>query len=468
MMKDLQLKALDGGTTTVSGDKLSVLEAQFDGILLTPDDPTYGRHCEIWNGMIQRRPGLIARCTDTQDVQSIVRFSKTHNLLTSVRGGGHNVAGYSLCDGGVAIDMSPMNRVDVDSEKKISHVQGGATLGDMDRASQQHGLATPVGAVSATGIGGLALNGGYGFLSNLYGMTCDNILSAEIVTPEGEILEVNGTEHAELLWAIRGGGGNFGVVTRFDFRLYPVGPEVRVVFCLYDAADGLSIMRKWRDLNQAAPDEIGTLLSLGTVPVSDQFPEEIHGRDFVLVVAMYGGEQTQGAEEMKPWQELGPVLADFSANMPYLEAQQLFDEDYPDGLRYYWKSQYTDTLDDHLMEKLLKRSRVKPSVLSTIDIWCCRGAIARRDPNHGSFAYHEQGWMVNVEANWECEEDDHANMTWSRETLAEVPVTDGLRVYPNFPGLVEGGLEDARNAWGTNYLRLAVVKAEVDADNRFR
>src|SRR5690606_13781159 len=283
-----------------------------------------------------------------------------NDILLSVRGGGHNVAGHATNDGGIVIDFCDMKQVDVDPVKRIARVEGGATWGDVDAATQRYGLATPGGVYSKTGIAGLTLGGGYGWLRNKYGLSCDNLIGAEIVTASGERLRVNETDNADLLWGLRGGGGNFGIVTTFEFRLHPVGPQVSFVFVMHDGSDPEEMkraLRFYRDYHTTAPNEVSTILALGKIPPTEHFPEAIHETPFILLGGLYAGPTAEGERVLRPLRDFGTPLIDASGIMPYIQAQQAFDQDYPDGLRYYWKSLNLTRLDDEAIACIVEYAR---------------------------------------------------------------------------------------------------------------
>jgi hypothetical protein len=356
-------------------------DANLRGNLIRPGDPGYDEARAVWNGMIDRYPALIARPVSVEDVVTAVNFARDNNIALAVRGGGHNVAGHGTVDGGMVIDLSLIKDVLVDPEARTARAGGGATIADLDRATQQYGLATPMGVVSATGIAGLTLGGGMGWLRNKYGLSTDNLISAQVVTADGRIVTASQRENEDLFWGLRGGGGNFGIVTQFDYRLYPVGPEVAFTFVLHDSqGDRLKeAIRFYRDYAATAPDEVSSLASSGIVPPHPEaFPESIHGRPFVLFGAMYAGPPAQGERVMQPLRDFGQPLIDFSGIMPYLEVQQLFDTDYPDGMRYYWKSLNLTRLEDEVIDRFVEHARLQPSALSTADLWYAPSTAARR------------------------------------------------------------------------------------------
>lgn len=458
------------GKSGLDEAQVRAFAARLGGQLIRPGDEAYDEARAVWNGMIDRYPALIARCAGVDDVVASVNFARENELPVAVRGGGHNVAGHGTCDGGLVIDLSLMKEVQVDPEARRAIAGGGATIADLDQATQTYGLAAPMGVVSETGIAGLTLGGGYGWLRNKYGLSCDNLISAEVVTADGRVIKASETENADLLWGLRGGGGNFGIVTAFEFRLYPVGPDVAFTFVFHDGRgeNMKKAIQFYRDYSSTAPDEVSTLMATGIIPPHPElFPEAIHNRPFVLFGAMYAGPADEGQPVLQPLRDFGQPLIDFSNKMPYVEAQKVFDEDYPRGLRYYWKSLNLNRLDDEVIERIVKHARQQPSVFSTVDLWYIGGAVTRFDGQSSAFNGRQAAFLLSPEANWEEPADDQANITWLRDFIADMQeFSDGSR-YLNFPGFQEEGDEMMRQAFGPQYRRLAALKAKYDPANFF-
>ncbi len=336
-MADVQITTSEGGTSAFDSNALGAFAMSLRGPLLQPGDDGYDEARLLWNGMMDKRPALIARCTGTADVASAVNFARDHHLLLAVRGGGHNVAGNACCDGGLMLDLSLMKGVRVDPASSTVRVQGGATLGDVDRETQVFGLAVPAGVVSTTGIGGLTLGGGTGWQCRKRGLTVDNLLSVDIVTADGRARTASETENPDLFWAVRGGGGNFGVVTSFEFRAYPVGPTVMLCAPFYPLDMSARVIRAFRDFVREAPEEFGAALLFWSIPANPYFPEEHHGQPTVLPVAMYSGDLEEGERLTQPLRNLGTPLCDLSGPYPWTVLQSMFDPFVPkQALRYYW------------------------------------------------------------------------------------------------------------------------------------
>lgn len=452
----------------IDDEQLEQFEAGFHGDLIRPDDPDYDEARAVWNGMIDKRPGLIARCAGATDVISAVNFARENAVLVAVRGGGHNVAGTAVCDDGLVIDCSEMTGVRVDPEARMAWVQAGATWADLDHETQAFGLATPGGVVSDTGITGLTLGGGIGHLRCKYGLSCDNLRSVDLVTAEGEYLTASADEHEDLFWGLRGGGGNFGIVTGFEFELHLIGPEVATCLVFYPGDRLTEVLPAYREFVGNAPDEISTLVFAGELPDEEMFPaERVHEQKFAIM-GCYAGPADEGKSELTPLREFAEPIADFSGTMPYAEFQQLLDEDYPDGMRYYWKSLYLDELSETAINRIAYWAKAAPSPLSTVDVWQLGGAITDVGLEESAFAGRHVPFLLGVEANWEDPETDEANVEWVRDCLDDMRQFSDGSVYLNFPGFHEEGDEMMRTTFGPAYERLVALKDEYDPENLFQ
>jgi FAD/FMN-containing dehydrogenase len=467
-MADLRIVTLTGANAALGETVVERFGTGLRGELLRPDGTVYDEARKVWNGLIDKHPALIVRCAGVGDVVDSVNFARENDLLVAVRGGGHSVAGNAVCDGGLVIDLSPMKGVRVDPERRTVRAESGATLGDLDRETQVFGLATPMGVVSETGIAGLTLGGGIGWLRRKHGLSSDNLLSVDVVSAEGRFHTASETENADLFWGIRGGGGNFGVVTSFEYRLHPVGPEVMFCFVLYPGERTKEVLSFCQQYVAEDPEEVSPLAMVGRVPAVEMFPERWHGEPMVAVAAMHTGEAEEGERVLRPLRELGGAIADLSARMPYTVAQSLFDEDYPDSWRYYWKSQNISGLNDEVIEHLLTHAEAAPSDHSTVDVWYQGGAMSRIQASETAFGDRSAPVWVGVEANWEDAQDDEANIAWVRECVADMRRFSGGGAYLNFAGFFEEGDQLMREAFGENHKRLVELKNKYDPTNLFR
>jgi FAD/FMN-containing dehydrogenase len=445
---------------------------QFRGQIIQPDHAEYETARRVWNGVIDKYPALIVRPVDHDDVVLAVKLARESNLLLSVRGGGHNVAGHATNDGGLVIDMSSMKQIEVDPVRRIARAQGGVTWGELDAATQVYGLAAPGGVFSKTGIAGLTLGGGLGWLRNTYGLSCDNLIGAEVVTADGQMIHATSKENTELLWGLRGGGGNFGVVTTFEYQLHPVGPEVMFVFAFHEVETQDRMkesLRFFRDFCDQAPLEVNTIFAFGMIPPEpDHFPVHLHGRRFALFGAMYAGAPEDGKRVLQPLLDFGEPMLDANGVKPYIEVQQTFDHDYPDGMRYYWKSLNLQTLDEAAIDRIVDHAARQVSPYSTTDLWHIGGAVRSYGTQDSAFFGRNAAYVINPEANWIAPEDDDANIAWVRDYIAAMAdFSDGSR-YLNFAGFQEEGDDMMHKAFASHYERLSALKQKYDPQNLFR
>ncbi|MEA2519960.1 MAG: hypothetical protein QOF49_2040 [Chloroflexota bacterium] len=440
------------------------------GDVLLPGDSGYDDARAVWNAMIDRRPTVIVRCRTTADVVATVSFARDHRQPVSVRGGGHNVAGHAVADGAVMVDLSLMNNVEVDPERARVSVQGGATWAAVDRATQEFGLATPGGLISDTGVGGLTLSGGIGWLRSRYGLAIDNLVSAEVVTADGRIHRASCAEDEDLFWALRGGGGNFGIVTEFEFALHPVGPTVMFAAPMLPIEAGARPIRAWRDFLADKHGDIGSLIEFSTIPPTADYPEAAWGRRAFTIAALYAGDAEEGERILQPLLELGDPLVDFTGRMPYTDVQRLFDSVIPFGRhRCYWKSRYLSRLDDAAIDVIVAGNERPQSPNTLSSIWNFGGATAAVGAAATAFGDRSMPWMVSIDSIWDTPEQDAENIAWTRsfwERLA--PFADRGRIYLNFAGHGEDNDELTRRTFGPNYERLAAIKRRYDPTNMFR
>lgn len=452
--------------STLKVGKIAELQDGFNGALVLPGDAGYDAARRIWNAMIDRHPALIARCAAPSDVVRSVVFAREHGLPLAVRGGGHNIAGNAMCDDGLVVDLSRMRAPRIDVARRRITIEGGATLADLDAACQAHGLATPVGINSTTGIAGLTLGGGFGWLSRKFGMTIDNLESAQVVTATGQLLRADATEHPELFWALRGGGGNFGVVTDFEFRLHPVGPDLLSGLIVYPASEAKSVLEHYREFAEKAPDELSVWVIMRQAPPLPFLPESVHGKPIVALALLYAGDARQGEPLIQPLRNFGTPLGEQVGVQPYLAWQQAFDPLLTPGFRNYWKSHNFTKLQDGLFDVAIEHLGTLPSPQCEIFIGALGGATARPASDAMAYAHREVRFVMNVHGRWEHATDDGRCIGWARELFqASSPFASG-GVYVNFLSIDEG--DRVPSAYGPNYDRLVRVKRSYDPDNIFR
>ena len=443
------------------------LEAGFKGQLVRPGDAPYDELRAVFNGMIDRRPALIARCSDAHDVAEAVRFARDAALPLAVYGGGHGVTGNAVCDEGVVVDLRPMKGVDIDPEARTCRAEAGLTWGELDAATQEHGLAVTGGRVSTTGIAGLVLGSGSGWLERKLGFTVDNLVSVEMVTADGQIVIASETENEELFWGTRGGGGNFGVVTSFVFRLHSVGPIVLGGMLMYPAPMAPAVLRNFRDVMAGAPDEIGGGVALITAPPEEFVPEPVRGQPVVGVILCYAGPAEDGEEAMRPLREFGPPAMDMVQPMPYLAVQRLIDPGNQKGLRNYWTAEFLTGLPDSAIETICRYHLSKPSPLTQIVLMPGGGAVARVPADRMAIGQRQAPFNLHILSMWAEPGKDNDNIVWTKEFAAAIkPFTTG-RVYLNFIG--DEGEDRVKAAFGPQtYARLQKLKDRYDAGNLFR
>ncbi|HML22442.1 MAG TPA: FAD-binding oxidoreductase [Aggregatilinea sp.] len=450
-------------------DKALALQQAMRGQVILPSHPEYDAARRVWNGMIDKYPAMIARCTGVADVIAAVNFAREHNILVAVRGGGHNVAGHATCDGGLVIDLSAMKGIHVDPVKRTARADGGVTWGELDRETQVFGLAAPGGVVSTTGIAGLTLGGGLGWLRRKHGLTIDNLLSVNLVTASGEYLTASENENADLFWGLRGGGGNFGVVTSFEYRLHPVGPMVTLAMPWYPVEDAKELLPKWRDFMQDAPEALSSTAYFWTVPAVPDFPAEYHGKRAVIFGGVYTGPLEEGERITRPLREMGTPFLDLSGHLPWTSIQQGFDQFFPARQRqYYFKSRYLKRLDDDTIDALIPRGANPPSPSILIVIWHNGGAMRRASAETTAFMGRNENYLFSVDAIWDDPAETEDVLAYSRAYLAEMEPYSTGGLYVNFAGLGEEGEQLVKDAYGAHYNRLVALKTRYDPANLFR
>jgi FAD/FMN-containing dehydrogenase len=456
--------------TTLSDDALEELSSRLSGTAIRPTDPEYGDVREVFNAMHGGRPDVAIRCLGTADVVAGVNFAREHGLDLAVRGGGHSIAGLSAHEGGVLLDLAPMRGVLVDPERRVVHVQGGAVLGDVDRETLPFGLVAPSGVVSDTGVAGLTLGGGYGWVRRKYGLACDSLVEAQVVCADGEVRTASADSHPDLYWAIRGGGGNFGVVTSFTFRLHELGPDVAFSATFYPLEEVAQVMRGWREYTESAPDEVTATCVTVTFPAGPAMPEALHDRKVIIVGAVYAGDAEEGMRVTEPLRSLGTPLFDMSGPTPFHAVQTGFDALFPrDVLRAYWKSQYVDSLTDDAIETIAAKALDRPAPLTMVNLFHMGGAIAATDPEATAFATRTAPYMVSIDGVWTDEVTDAEGIAWVRSAWEEISRHGTGDVYLNFTGRAdEAATAGVDSAYGRNLRRLAEIKGVYDPENLFR
>lgn len=455
--------------TTTEGDSQSVGIAidGFRGHVITAAHPDYDDYRTIWNGAIDRYPRLIARCTGRADVAAAIRYARDHDLEVAIRGGGHNVAGTATCDDGIVIDLSGMRAVEIDPASRTARVQGGALWGDLDHASQAHGLGTTGGIVSHTGVAGLTLGGGLGWLMRKHGLTVDNLLAAEVVTADGEYVRASEEERSDLFWALRGGGGNFGAVTSFEFRLHPVGPTVLAGSLLWDAAHTTEVLQMYGDFIRYAPDELGTVVRFGQAPPLPAIPEHLHWRPVVIIGTCFAGPIQDGEEVLRPLRQQGSPLLDLIAPVAYADHQSAIDSTVPHGWNYYWKSTYLPELSDGLIDVIAGHAFGASSPRSYAVLFHLGGAVSRVATGDTAFGNRQASHAITLDAVWRPGEGyGEQDTEWTRRFYGALEGF-GEGVYVNFLGGDESP-DRVREAYGdVAYERLREVKTKYDPENLF-
>lgn len=462
----VSLRSTAGPSTIVGSGLTDALRASLRGPLLTPDSPGYDAARTIWNATVDRHPGLIARCADAADVASAVRFAVANDILISVRGGGHNIAGSAVTDGGLMIDLSPMRGVRMFSDARTVRVEAGATLADVDGATQAAALAVPLGVNSTTGVAGLTLGGGFGWLSRRFGLTIDNLLGADVVTADGDQVRASDAENPELFWAIRGGGGNFGIVTSFDFRLHPVGPAVLAGLVVHPMDRARDVLRFYREFMRAAPDELVCWFVLRKAPPLPFLAPEWHGREILVLAMLWSGEQAEGERVMKPLRSFGTAIADIVQPMPYTGWQTILDPLLAPGMRNYWKTHDLREVSDGLIDTLLEHARRLPDPQAEILVAMLGGAVGRVAPDATAYAHRDAQFVLNVHGRWADRAKDDECTAWTRGLYEAVSPFATGGAYVNFLTQEEGGRVAA--AYGGNYQRLRQLKRRFDPRNVFR
>ena len=443
------------------------LRSQLRGALCYPGEPEYDQARTIWNAMVDKRPAAVIRPAGSDDVVRAVDFARDRQLLLSIRGGGHNIAGNAVCDGGLMIDLSPMKAVRIDVARRLARVEPGVTLAEFDRAAQEFGLATPLGINSTTGVAGLTLGGGFGWVSRKLGLTVDNLLSADVVLAEGTLVHASPNENEDLFWAIRGGGGNFGVVTSFEFRLHPVGPEVLAGLIVHPLSNAKQILQGYRRVAANAPDDLTCWAVMRKAPPLPFIPSEFHGKEVLILALCYVGDPAKAEAAIAPLRALGQPVAEHVGPMPFVGWQQAFDPLLTPGRRNYWKSHDFVELGDAAIELMIDYAGRLPSPECELFIAHLGGAVNRVPATSTAYPHRDVNFVMNVHTRWGDASQDQACIGWAREVFDRMAPHATGGVYVNFmPG--DEAQRVRRGAYGPNYERLSKLKAKYDPGNLFR
>ena len=465
-MHTLPYLTLDRDVRQLRQSDVEALAAKIRGGTLSPADGSYDEARKVWNGTIDRRPALIARCLTDSDVQTAVHFAATHRILLSVRGGGHHIAGNAVAEGGLMLDLSGMRAISIDVTRRTARVGAGALLRDLDREAQAHGLAVPLGINSTTGVAGLTLGGGFGWLTRRYGMTIDNLLGATVVTADGAVRTVSADSEPDLFWALRGGGGNFGVVTSFEFQLHPVGPEVYAGLVVYPFVQAHRVLRAWRDFAAGTPDELSVWTVMRKAPPLPFLPASAHGTDVVIFPLVYSGDVEEGRRAAAPVLQFGDPIGTALGPTPYVAFQAAFDPLLTPGRRNYWKSNNFNTLSDAALDDMIESAARMPGPESEIFVAQLGGAMERVNPAATAFVGRDARFIMNVHGRWSDARDDERVRAWARRAFQDAARYATGSGYVNF--LTEDESERVTASYGINYPRLQAVKQRFDPGNLFR
>jgi len=447
-------------------DAVKILKGDLRGEILLPADKDYDQSRKVWNGMIDRHPALIVRCLGASDVMKSIKFAQDHGLTVSVRGGGHNVAGNAVCEGGLMIDLSKMKSVRVDPAKRRAQAEPGATWRQLDLETQAHSLALTGGLVSTTGIAGFTLGGGIGWLVRKYGLALDNLVSVDVVTAKAELVNASMTENSDLFWGVRGGGGNFGVVTSFEYELHPVGPIILGGLIAFRAEDGRELLKFYREYIKDAPDELTTLVVYLTAPPLPFLPKDVVGTHLIAIALCYCGNLEDGQKVLAPLRKFGKPVADVIQPMPYTVLQSLLDEAAPSGLHDYWKSMYLSSLDDETIEIILSHGKTISSPLSAIHVHQLGGAMRRIGDDATAFGHRDASFALNIVSCWQDPSENATHMKWTKDFFAAMQKF-AAGVYVNFMGEEDAGrVKEVYEK--EKYQKLVTLKDKYDPSNFFR
>jgi len=463
----MRAKTLDGREIDLKQDGLDALKMRLRGPVFASGDAGYEESRTVWNAMIDRRPAVVVRCLGIGDVIAGVQFARANELLLCIKGGGHNIAGLATADGALMLDMSLMRGVWVDPRGKVAHAQAGCLLGDVDRETQVHGLAAVLGFVSLTGIAGLTLGGGFGYLTRRWGWTSDTVIGMDVVTADARLVRASSEENADLFWGLRGGGGNFGVVTGIDYALHPVGPEVVGGLVAWPASEAPRVLELYRTLAAQAPPELTLVALLRPAPPAPWLPKDMHGKPIVALLACHTGSPEEGERAVAPIKAFGTPIGDVLVRRPYAQLQSLLDGTQPKGRRYYWKSEYLPRIEPALCEQVIEHAARIPSPHSAVALFQIEGALNRTEPGHSAVGNRDARFVLNLAGSWERAADDASNVAWAREAWSDMRSFSTGGTYLNFLTEDEGP-ERTAAALGNGLSRLAEIKRAWDPHNVFR
>ncbi len=460
------------GTTTgrqsgknVSAGDIDTLQKSLKGKLLRPGDSGYDEARTIWNAMIDRKPAIIVQPLEAGDVQKAVNFAREQNLLVAIKGGGHNIAGNAVCDDGLMIDFGLMRGVKVDPSAKVAHVEAGALLSDVDHATQAHGLAVPLGINSTTGVAGLTLGGGFGWLTRQHGLSIDNLRAMDVVTADGKMLTCSSSQHADLFWALCGGGGNFGVVTRFEFTPHPVGPMITAGLVVYPLSEAAGALKKYNEYVKTLPFESNVWVVLRKAPPLPFLPVEAHGTDILAFPVFHNGRKEDGLKQLEPVRHFGKVLGEFIDEMPYADWQKMFDGLLGPGARNYWKSHNFGDLSDKFIQTIIGAAAALPSDESDLFLGFIQGVSNKKPKSSAAYPHRDCGWAMNVHGRWMTPQQDDSGIKWARDVYRDTAPFALGGVYVNF--LTSDEKSRIREAYGDGWDRLVEVKRKYDPTNLF-
>ena len=463
----MRVRTTEGREIDVKQDAVDALKLRLRGPLFLPGDAGYEDSRKLWNAMIDRKPAAVVRCLGGADVIACVQFAKDTGILLCIKGGGHNIAGLAAADGALLLDMSLMRGVWVDLQQKVAHAQAGCLLGDVDRETQIHGLAAILGFVSLTGIAGLTLGGGFGYLTRRWGWTSDNVVGMDVVTAEAKVVRASASENPDLFWGLRGGGGNFGVVTGIDYALFPVGPEVVGGLVAWPASEAPGVLDLYRSLAEAAPPELTLVALMRPAPPAPWLPKEMHGKPIVALLACYSGKPEEGEKTVAAIKSFGKPVGDVLVRRPYTQLQSLLDATQPKGRRYYWKSEYLSRVDPALCAKATEHAAKIRSPHSAVILFQIGGALNQVGEEHSPVGNRDARYVLNIAGSWEQVSDDAANIQWARDAWNDMKAFSTGGTYVNFLTEDESP-ERIQAALGKGLARLTKVKAKWDPQNMFR